>query len=74
MSTFHDTLDEIEHTERDEARMAEQQRAIDELESLHRAAYVDGIVGSELFKTLFLEDGDAERFALLPDVPDMLKE
>ena len=67
-------LEEIEHTERDEARRAEEQRAIDELEALHFSAYVNGLQGSDLFKTLWLEDGEAERINLLPDLPEMLKE
>lgn len=73
-STFHEMLEEIEHTERDEAHKAELEREHDELESLHHAAYIDGLQGNTLFKTLFVEDGEADRVALLPDVPDMLKE
>lgn len=67
-------LEEIEQRERDEARRAEEQRARDELEALHSAAYVDGLTGNILFKTLFVEDTDAERFIHLPDMIDMLKE
>ena len=67
-------LEEIEQRERDEASRAEQQRAQDELEALHSAAYVDGLTGSDLFKTLFVEDTDVERLKHLSDMPDMLKE
>ena len=67
-------LEEIEQREREEAHRAEEQRARDELEALYSAAYVDGLMGNVLFKTLFVEDTDAERFNHLPDMIDMLKE
>jgi hypothetical protein len=67
-------LEELEQQERDDRRRAEEQRARDELDALHSAAYVDGLMGSVLFKTLFVEDTDAERFHNLPDMPDMLRE
>ena len=73
-SIFHEMLEEIEHTEKDEARKTEQERERYELESLHHAAYVDGLQGDMLFKTMFVEDGEADRLRLLPDLPDMLKE
>ena len=67
-------LEEIEQRESEEAHRAEEQRARDELEALHSAAYVDGLMGNVLFKTLFVEDTDAERLNHLPDMTDMLKE
>lgn len=73
-ATFQEMLEEIEQRERDEERRAEKQRAQEELDALHSAAYIDGLMGNVLFKTLFIEDTDAERFNHLPDMPDMLKE
>ena len=67
-------LDELEHTERDEARRAEQKREQDELDALHCAAYIDGLEGDVFFKSLFVEDTDGDKISLMPDVPDMLKE
>ena len=67
-------LDELEHIERDEARKAEKKREQDELAALHSAAYIDGLEGDTLFKTLFVEDGEVDKIKLLPDVPEMLKE
>ena len=67
-------LEEIELRERDEYRKAEAQRAKDELEALHSAAYVNGLTGDALFKTLFVEDADKKRLIHLPEMPDMLKE
>lgn len=73
-SVFHEKLEEIEQIEKDEAHKAEIERERNELEALHHAAYVDGLQGDVLFKALFLEDGEAERVKLLPDLPEMLKE
>ena len=73
-STFRDMLVEIEQREREDEHRAEVQRARDELEALHSAAYVDGLMGNVLFKTLFVEDTDAERLNHLPDMTEMLRE
>ena len=67
-------LEEIEQREREDEHRAEVQRAWDELEALHSAAYVDGLMGNVLFKTLFVEDTDAERLNHLPDMTEMLRE
>jgi hypothetical protein len=69
---FSEALAEVEMGEREASRLAEEREAARQLQETHQAAYVDGLQGTALFDSLFAEDNDVERIALLPGVTDML--
>ncbi|TRY98968.1 hypothetical protein DNTS_001235 [Danionella cerebrum] len=66
-------IEEMQQNELQEQQAIDAQKIKDEEFQLHKDAFVENLNGPQLFQSLFEEDPDADKLALLPGIEDLLE-
>ncbi|XDV13809.1 hypothetical protein PO909_002136 [Leuciscus waleckii] len=66
-------VEEVQHNELQEQEANKAQKITDEELQLHKDAFVEYLNGPQLFDSMFAEDPDAEKLALLPGIDTLLE-
>ncbi|XP_065826687.1 dynein regulatory complex subunit 3-like [Oscarella lobularis] len=69
---YKDDIDLIKQAEAEEEKRASEEEATSKELARHKAAYVDGMFGLELFEGMYEEDQDASKLHQMPGVEAML--
>ncbi|XP_073799701.1 dynein regulatory complex subunit 3 isoform X2 [Danio rerio] len=67
-------IEEMRQNEMQEQQAMEAQKISNEELQLHKDAFVENLNGAQLFHSMFADDPDAEKLALLPGVDALLEE